>query len=157
MARANMLNKELIRFDFHDIDKWTAIERLVDVVVQDSQNTDREAILSAVLERERKGSTALGNGIAVPHARTQGVSHLVAAAAISREGIDFVSNNGEPCHFIILILAPPSESKRYLKALAAVAALGQNLNALDSLKRASTPEEAISVFESIRGLNLIQI
>jgi nitrogen PTS system EIIA component len=157
MARAKMLSKESIILDFHGIDKWTAIEKLVDVIAHSMKDTDRESVLSAVLDRERKGSTALGNGIAVPHARTQGVSHLVAAVGISREGIDFQVGEGERCNLIFLILSPPSESKRYLKALAAVAALGQDLNALDSLKNVSSQEGVFSVFESIRGLNLVQI
>ena len=161
MVRAKVLTKDLVKLDFHGIDKWTAIERLVDVVVQSTQDADRQAVLSAVIERERSGSTALHNGIAVPHARTDGVPHLVAAAGISREGIDFESGDGhsagQRCHFILLILAPPAESTRYLKALAAVAALGQDLNALDALKNATTPEEGFSIFEGIRGLNLVQI
>ena len=157
MVRAKVLTQDRITLDFHGVDKWTAIERLVDVVVQSKQDADRQAVLSAVIERERKGSTALHNGIAVPHARTDGVPHLVAAAGISRDGVDFESGDGKCCHFILLILAPPAESTRYLKALAAAAALGQDLNALDALKNASTPEEVFSIFEGIRGLNLVKI
>lgn len=157
MVRAGVLTKDRVKLDFHGIDKWTAIERLVDVVVEGRQDTDRQAVLSALIERERSGSTALHNGIAVPHARTEGVPDLVAAVGISHKGIDFESGDGQPCQIILLILAPQAESTRYLKALAAVAALGQDLNALDSLKNATTPEEVFSVFESIRGLNLVQI
>jgi mannitol/fructose-specific phosphotransferase system IIA component (Ntr-type) len=155
MALKKVLTMDLIKLDFNGVDKWAAIEHLVDVVCHHTEGAEKQAILSAVLERERKGTTALHNGIAVPHARTEAVPHLVAAAAISDKGIDF--GDGPPCHFIFLILAPPSESTRYLKALASVAALGQDLNALFSLKKATSSEEAYAIVEGVRGLNLVKI
>jgi len=130
------------------IGKPKVIEALVDLIVASGHATDREAILSAVLDREAKGSTGLENGIAIPHARTAGVSDVVCALGISRAGIDFDSVDGKPCHLVFLILAPPEESTKYLKALSAVALVGRDAALIHRLGTAESPEQVMAVLSS---------
>ena len=130
------------------IDKPKVIEALVDLIVASGHATDREAILAAVLDREAKGSTGLENGIAIPHARTAGVGDVVCALGISRAGIDFDSVDGKPCHLVFLILAPPEESTKYLKALSAVALVGRDAALIHRLETAESPEEVMAVLSS---------
>jgi mannitol/fructose-specific phosphotransferase system IIA component (Ntr-type) len=127
------------------VDKRSVIEALVDLIVASSHATDRAAILAAVLDREAKGSTGLENGIAIPHARTPGVSDVVCALGISRVGIDFDSVDGRPCHLVFLILAPPEESTKYLKALSAVALIGRDAALIHGLRTAESREEVMAV------------
>jgi mannitol/fructose-specific phosphotransferase system IIA component (Ntr-type) len=153
MVLDKIIPKEAIKLNISDIDKWTLIEELVDLIVQSGKSSDREAIISATLDREAKGSTGLENGIAIPHARSEGASDLVGALGISEEGIDFESKDGKPCHLIFLIVAPAQETTRYLKALSAVAFIAQHPEMLSRLKSAASPDEVLSILGEVEGSN----
>lgn len=147
-----IISPERIKLGVSDVDKWTVIEDLADLIAG-SGGGDREALIADTLEREDKGSTGIGEGIAIPHARTTGVPDLVGALGISDEGIDFESADGKPCHLIFLILAPPEESTRYLKALSAVALIGKDPDLISRLRSASSPDEVIAVLGEVEGGN----
>jgi mannitol/fructose-specific phosphotransferase system IIA component (Ntr-type) len=147
----NVVAPETVKLGLEGLDKRQAIEALVDLVVASGKGTDRETILSAVLDREAKGSTGLENGIAIPHARTPGVADVVCALGISRAGIDFDSVDGKPCHLVFLIVAPPEESTGYLKALAAVALIGRDPDTVPKLRSAGSPAEVMVVLAEAGG------
>jgi len=149
MVLDKMITRETVKLDISDIDKWTVMEELIDLIVASGKRVDREAVHSAVFDREYQGSTGLENGIAIPHARTDGVDELVGAIGISRDGIDFESADGNPCHLVFLIVAPHQESTRYLKALSAVAYIGNDDEKRQRLISAASPEEVISVLEEV--------
>ncbi|MFH1220462.1 MAG: PTS sugar transporter subunit IIA [Candidatus Eisenbacteria bacterium] len=154
MVLAKVVARDTIKLGLAGIDKWTAIENLVDLLVETGKGFDREAILAAVRDRESKGSTGIGDGIAVPHARTTGVAEVVAALGISKTGIDFDSNDGRPCHLIFLIAAPPHESTKYLKALSAVAVIGRDAGTIARITAAGSPAEVMSVLAEAGGTGL---
>ena len=112
--------------------------------------TMRAALLDAILNREKQGSTGLGNGIAIPHARTDGVRDVAVALGVSASGMDFDSADGKPCHLIFLIAAPLHESTRYLEALAAVASLGERASLVAQLKSVRSVDDALAFFKSYR-------
>ena len=145
MVLETMISENTVKLDISDVDKWTVIEQLVDLIVESGTGYDREDILAAVIERERQGSTGIENGIAVPHARSNGVSEFACAVGVSRRGIDFDSADQKPCHLIFLIVAPHQESTKYLKALSAVAYIGNNEDRTARLVAADSPEEVISI------------
>ena len=152
MVLAKILSKQTVRLDVSNVDKWTVIKALVDLIIQSGKSRDRQAILSAVIDREKRGSTGLEHGIAIPHARSESVSELVAALAVSKSGVDFDSADHKPCHLVFLIIAPPQESTRYLKALADVAFIGSEPARVAALTSAASPEEAISILQQMGGI-----
>jgi mannitol/fructose-specific phosphotransferase system IIA component (Ntr-type) len=145
---ADSVTPGTILLGLEGLDKRKVIEALVDLIVAGGHGTDREAILVAVMDREAKGSTGLENGIAIPHARTAGVDDVVVALGISRAGIDFDSIDGKPCYLIFLIVAPPDESTKYLKALSAVALVGRDADLIARLEAAESPEGVMAVLSS---------
>jgi PTS system fructose-specific IIC component len=147
MLLERVISKQTIKLDISDVDKWTVIEDLIDLIMESGITADREAIYAAVIDREKQASTGVANGIAIPHARTDGVSELVAALGVSKDGIDFDSVDGNPCHLIFLIVAPHGESTTYLKALTAVAFIGKDQEKISRLKSATSPEELVSILE----------
>ena len=147
MVLANVITEETVKLNVSDIDKWTLIQDMVDLIVDSGRAVDREALLAAVVEREQQGSTGVGHGIAIPHARAEGVDGVVGALAVSAGGIDFDSADGEPCHLIFLIVAPPNESTKYLKTLSAITFIGKSESRTSRLLSASTPGEVVSVLE----------
>ena len=135
MVLENMVAAETVEHDISDVDKWTVNERLVDLIFESRKSADREG----------QGSTGLENGIALPHARTDGIDDFVCAIGISRSGIDFDSADGKPCHIIFLVVGPRQESTRYLNALSTIAYIGNNKDKVSELISASSPEEVISI------------
>jgi len=153
MVLDRIIAKDRIKLDIADVDKWTAIEELADLIAASVSGSDREVMLTDVLEREEKASTGIGKGIAIPHARTAGVPTTVGALGISREGIDFDSEDGKPCHLIFLIIAPQEESTKYLKALSAVAAIGKDPDRIKRLVEAGSADEAMAILGEVEGID----
>ncbi len=99
--------------------KETAIGEMVDslVAAKAIAKDDREDILAAVMKREELGSTGIGRGIAVPHAKHASVDKLVGTVAISENGVDFSSLDGEQVHLLFLLISPPDRPGDHLRAL----------------------------------------
>ena len=149
MMLDKIITKDRIKIGLSDSDKWTVIEDLVDLIAMGDDGSDREVLLNDTLDREHKGSTGIGKGIAIPHARTTGVTDLIGALGISQAGVDFEADDGQSCHLIFLILAPAKESTRYLKALSAVACIGRDEELVSRLTSASSPDEVISILGEV--------
>ncbi|MCS6783422.1 MAG: PTS sugar transporter subunit IIA, partial [Gloeomargarita sp. SKYG98] len=94
------------------------IEELIDVLVRAGRVKDRKAALKTVLERERKMSTGLQNGIAIPHGKTDTVDGLVAALGIKKEGVDFDSLDKQPSTIFLLTLSPATRTGPHIQFLA---------------------------------------
>jgi mannitol/fructose-specific phosphotransferase system IIA component (Ntr-type) len=153
MILEKIISIERVKIWDADIDKWAAIDELADLISSSSEGADRDTLIDDVLEREYKGSTGIGKGIAIPHARTTGVKSLVGALGISEQGIDFESDDGGRCHMVFLILAPPEESTPYLKALSAVAFIGKDEAIMSRLTSAASPGDVISVLDEVESGN----
>ncbi len=76
-----------------------------------------EGIVEAILKREELGSTGIGRGVAVPHTKHSSVQELVGAVAVSEEGVDFDSLDGEKVHLLFLLISPPDRPGDHLRAL----------------------------------------
>jgi len=100
--------------------KKAALEELASTLLQDGRIVDVASVVQVLLEREKIGSTGIGQGIAIPHAKTEQSKTLVAALGLSRKGIPFDSLDGEPVHIVFMLIAPPEAAADHLKALARI-------------------------------------
>lgn len=144
---------ELLKETFIDLDlpagnKQDAIDQLSGMLSSSGKVSDRVHFVRAVLEREKLGSTAIGAGIAIPHARAQTVNEVSIAFARSGGGIDFNSVDGDPVHLIFLLAAPIESGSLYLKLLARISRLLRYQDLIDDLKKATTKEEVIRIIAS---------
>ena len=103
--------------------KDTVIEELATVVARHHPEIDRDRLVAALEDRERLNSTALGEGVAIPHGKLAGVKRVVAAFGRSPAGIDFSSLDGKPTHLFFLLVAPEDSAGAHLKALARISRL----------------------------------
>lgn len=96
-----------------------AIAEIVDVLIEAGHvSTDiRDSVIEALLERERKGSTGFGKGVAVPHVKIEGMTEMVASIGLSEKGIEFNSLDKQPVHSIVLLLSPADDPERHLRAM----------------------------------------
>ena len=115
----NFVHRDAPLTDLGAVTKEAAMEAMVANLVTAGGLPDSEAesIRDAVLNRESYGSTGIGRGVAVPHAKHKGVGRLVSSVALSRPGIDFQSLDGRPIHIIFLIVSPPDRPGDHLRAL----------------------------------------
>lgn len=106
-----------------------------------------EALWLEVLAREGEGTTGIGGGVAVPHAKTQLVKSLVVAVGVSAKGLDFVSVDGDPVHVVFLIAAPPAASAEYLALMKWVVSLTRSKYWMKLVRGCSTPEALVEVLD----------
>lgn len=142
---SELLQDSFIELQMDASDKTMAIDQLSGMLWESGKVTDHKHFVNAVLEREKLGSTAIGAGIAIPHARANTVNEVSIAFARSGTGIDFNSADGDPVHLIFLLAAPVESGSLYLKLLARISRLLRYQDLIDDLKKATTKEEVIKI------------
>lgn len=140
-----------IRLDLTPKDKWDAIAQMVDALIEEKQIplSERQTVLAAALDRERKGSTALGHGTAIPHAPIPDLPGIIGCLGICPQGIDFESPSNEPVHFIFLLLTPEQNYRSYIPILAQIATLMHTDAAHRDMLASQTPAEIIAVLKRL--------
>ena len=134
MKIIDFLKEGAIVPDLKATDKESVIKELVTLLKDIGEISDQEKIVEIILEREKLGSTGIGQGIAVPHAKTDQVKQIVVAFGLSRKGVNFESLDEEPVYLIFLVLAPVEATGMHLKLLAKIARLLKDKVFCNSLK-----------------------
>jgi fructose-specific phosphotransferase system IIA component len=140
-----VLSKETVALQLAGTSKEAIIEELVDLLVDAGRIKDRKAALKAVLERERKMSTGLQNGIAIPHGKTDTVESLVAAIGLKKEGIPFDSLDGQPCQIFLITLSPASRTGPHIQFLADISRTLHDAAVRQQVLNATTEEEVVDI------------
>lgn len=104
-----------------------------------------DSIVAAILKREELGSTGIGNGVAVPHTKHVSVSKLVAAIALTRDGVDFQSLDGGQVHILFLLVSPPDRPGDHLRGLENISRHLRNQNFCNFLRQAKTKADVITL------------
>jgi PTS system fructose-specific IIC component len=139
------LKLEAIMMEIKAKEKIAAINELVAHMVKNELVSDGNEFIKALAKRENLESTGIGDGIAIPHARTNAVEDLVLAFARSPKGIDFSSIDGKPSHIIFLIASPEGKKSEYILALAKLSRLLRKHAVRDLLRQAKDPEEIMDI------------
>jgi mannitol/fructose-specific phosphotransferase system IIA component (Ntr-type) len=144
---SELLGEESVLLDFKARDKWEAIERLVEKLVESGRlkATHRKSVLDALVARENVASTGMGLGVAIPHAWTDILESGTAAVGISPQGIPFQSQDGAPATLIILLVSPRHSAQKHVRTLAAIARLLNYEEMRTALLNAKTPAEVVRI------------
>ncbi|HID96019.1 MAG TPA: PTS sugar transporter subunit IIA [Candidatus Latescibacteria bacterium] len=127
--------------------KEDVIREICRLFVEAGVVSDLEKFIESIQKREQIESTAIGDGIAIPHGRSETVKGLAVAFAGSKEGIDFESLDGKPVHLIFMIAAPNEVRKEYLQAVARIARLLKIKDLKRKLLEAKTREDVMAVIK----------
>ncbi|MDD5592889.1 MAG: PTS sugar transporter subunit IIA [Candidatus Omnitrophica bacterium] len=140
----DFLSKKAILTDIKSTKKEEIMKELVDALINagEIEKRYRNKLIDALMARESLGSTAIGQGVAIPHAKSDCVDKLVAAFGLSKKGVNFDSLDGEPAYIFFLLVAPQDSAGPHLKALARISRLLKDKYFRDSL-RAATDEKAV--------------
>jgi len=155
MKITDFLKEDCLLIGVKSRDKKGAISELLELLREKKYIKDSKDILDNVMEREKLGSTGIGQGIAVPHTKTEQIDDLVGAVGISNDGINFDALDDEPVYIIFLILAPTKSIGLHLKALAKIARLLKDKTFRNALRKATSPSEISRIIkEDEEKLNL---
>ena len=143
----DFLPQTAIQVELKSQTKKEVLKELVQVLSSAHSVKNSPDILEALLEREELGSTGIGQGIAIPHGKSDSVGGVVAALGISKRGIDFDSLDGEPVHTFFMLIAPSNSAGVHLKILAKISRLLKDKFFRQALREAKTPEEALKLIK----------
>lgn len=147
MRIMDILNKDCIIPELRSKNKKEVLEELTGALLNCKANLDEEALVAVLLERERLGSTGIGDGIAIPHGKVQDLDELVLSFGRSTEGIEFDSMDGRPTHLFFLLIAPENSAGIHLRALAKISRLLKSGQFRQRLLEAETSEALFQVIQ----------
>ncbi len=133
--------------DLEATDKAGAVKELVKKLVDAGRLGEKQAkaAAQAVMDREALGSTGIGRGIAVPHAKHASAKQIVGVLGRSKKGVQFAAIDGEPVYLVFLLLSPPDQPGPHLKALEHISVVLRDENFSRFLRRAKDREEIVSL------------
>lgn len=146
MRLTDYLTTELCVMDLKSSSKEGAIRELASVLASTGKVSDNEDFIKHLMEREKLGSTGIGNHIAIPHTPTKSVESLAMAFGRSRDGIDFQSLDGEEVNLVFLMGTNPDNLNVYLKLLATLSKLLSDRLFREEFMAASSADKIIELF-----------
>lgn len=148
MKIVDLLKKESIDLNGTVSDKKETIEKMVSLMAAGGNITDVERYKEGVFLREEEGTTGIGEGIAIPHAKTDAVAKPGLAAMVVKDGVDYDSLDGEPVHLIFLIAAPNTEDNVHLEVLSRLSMLLMDDDFRANLQSAKSVEEFLGYIDA---------
>lgn len=147
MKIMDFLNKKAVTVSLKATDKDGVIKELVDLLAKVDEIKNKDELVKAILTRESLGSTGIGQGIGIPHAKSPNVKNLVAALGLSQRGVNFDSLDGEPVYIFFLLIAPEESAGPHLKALARISRMLKDKYFRELLKKAKDEKEILRIIQ----------
>ena len=149
MNISDFLCKEAVNTDLKSETKVDVISEMVTMLVDSGtiEKKNKSKIIEGLMAREALGSTAIGQGIAIPHTKSDTVVDLVSALAISKKGVNFDSLDGEPAYIFFLLIAPSDSAGPHLKALARISRMLKDKYFREMLRKAKDEKEILRIIQ----------
>ncbi len=141
MKITDILHKDSIIRELTSRDKKGVLEELVAVLVDHGRLKSKEKPVQILLERERLGSTGIGDGIAIPHGKLKDIKGMICSFGRTKEGIDFQSIDEKPAHLFFLLFAPQDSAGEHLQALARLSRILKDGRLRKRLMEAASEDE----------------
>ena len=147
MKITDLLSEKAIMLQGKANSKAEAIDQLVDLMMENGNIKDKEAYKQVVLKREEEGTTGIGEGIAIPHGKTEVVSKPGLSAMVIPDGVDFQSLDGNPAKLLFLIAAPNTKDNVHLDVLSRLSTLLMDTEFRQALYNAKSPKEFLECID----------
>ena len=121
-----ILKKESVIADLVGKNKLEVIQEMTSCLKQNNIIKDDQALFTTLMEREKLGSTGIGENVAIPHGKSDELTQIITVFARSLGGVDFESLDQKPVHFVCMVIAPAHSTGQHLKALARISRLFKN-------------------------------
>ena len=149
MHLTEIIDEQCIKIPLQHKSKRGLIKELVDLLAEAGRIEDRDGILESVLEREKLMSTGVGNGVAIPHAKSKLVDTIIAAFGITSEEVDFQSLDDKPVRLIFLLIGPEDNPSLHIKALSKISRLTSHKQYRQNLLSAASPAEVVQIITDV--------
>ena len=147
MKVLDFLDPNSVVIDLKSVTKQDVVSELCKTLQVSGQIKDVDVVIEALMQREKLGSTGIGQGVAIPHGKSNSAEKLIGALGISKKGVNFEALDGEPVHVIFLLVAPPDSAGPHLKALARISRLLKDKFFRQSLKEAKSVDEIKKIIQ----------
>lgn len=148
MKIKQILSKNCVISHLASNNKDDAIIELAGLLAGQFENLSKDEMIQILLEREKLGSTGIGNGVAIPHGKIPSLTQIITGFGRSVEGIPFDSQDGKPAHLFFVLLAPENAASLHLKALARLSRLLKDVHFRNKLMEAA---DADQIYQEIVG------
>ena len=145
MKFSELINKNYIIPEFKGSTKKQVLEELVEALASNKVEIDKVVLLNALLEREKLGSTGIGDGVAIPHGKLNGLDNIILLFGKSGHGVDFDAIDRKPVCMVFLLVAPADSAGLHLKALARLSRMLREKEFKNSLLTASDAETLLKI------------
>ncbi|NCB02231.1 MAG: PTS sugar transporter subunit IIA [Spirochaetia bacterium] len=148
MKLKNILNPSVISTNLKSADKEGVIKELLEILISAKliPSNQKELVFNDLMDREKKMSTGIQHGVAIPHAKTKVVKSLVACIGVKESGVDFASLDGEPSTIFIMTLSPIDRVGPHVQFLADVSMVIKEEKARKAILMARTAQDVLEVF-----------
>ena len=148
MTLSELLSPKAVNPSLRAKTKREVMVELVDLLESAHGLRSQGEILDRVLRREAMMSTGIGNGVAIPHGKAKAVDRMLAACAISKEGVDFESADGEPAQIFILLVSPETVGATHVKVLANISRVLKEESVRKNLRDAGGAMELLAALKA---------
>lgn len=145
MRIMDILDKDFIISDLSASNKKEVFRELITVFSYKYRKLDQGNLLTVLMEREKLGSTGIGEGVAIPHGKIKDLEGLILSFGRSKEGINFGAIDGKPVYLFLLLVAPENSAASHLKALAKISRMFRNPSLRKGLMKAESKEEIVQL------------
>ncbi len=128
-----------------------AVALLLDKLGESGFTGSSAELVAEVMRREQEGSTAVGGGLVIPHARCRGLDEVHIALATLQTPLDLDAEDGVPVDIVMLLVGPERDPRQMLRVLARLARLVRDHSFLDRIRQADTPQDLLAVFGDLSG------
>ena len=148
MKLSDFMAEELILLELLSDKKEGIVQELISLIIKKGIASSEKALNKAILNREKLGSTAIGSGVAIPHAKNPCIKDKAIVFDRSKRGINFDSIDGKPVNLFFMIVSPEGEAGPHLKMLARISRLLQDEDFRESLLTLSTARQIIEYIKA---------
>lgn len=148
MAYMLSLRKEHIKLSMEATNKEGALRELAEMAASTDNNISAQTLCRIMLDREIIGSTGVGNGIAIPHGKTDQLEEIILCFGRSLRGINFDAIDNRPVHLFLMLLSPKTVAAEYLKTLAQASKILKDEDNREKLLNAATSLQVLEIFDT---------
>jgi PTS system fructose-specific IIC component len=146
MKLSDYLRPEYIEIGIHARSKYELIDRMIEIAARNPNVNNIGEVRNAILEREEIMSTGIGQGCAVPHAKSDGVDDIVLAFGVTAEPIEYMSLDNNPVRLVLLMVRRESDAKLRLILLSRASKIFNSASAREAFLHAKTRKEILEIF-----------
>jgi nitrogen PTS system EIIA component len=140
-----ILKKESVIADIAGKNKLDVIKEMTERLKQNNTIKNDQALYATLMEREKLGSTGIGENVAIPHGKSDELTQIIIVFARSLTGIDFESLDQKPVHFVCMVIAPAHSTGQHLKVLARISRLFKNQTLREGILKAEDSNAIYSI------------